>query len=309
MIDISTGHNTGLAKVVAQYSEDIFMFNQPLVLRLKNCGENRRLRQVRNLYQKLLMKSIKILFLYALFTGRLCAQNYSVGDTLYVVAINGLNLRESPNLTAPKVAGLNNGEKVVTIESEKFIEDKIDGFHGQWVRVHSIDSNLDGFVFDAFISRYPALTQFASIQGFIDNNWNDHDLYSFLPKMLEEYTLKVFKPEGCEVYYSNGSDGESNYSISIRQLNKNATLIKHGASEGSGTELELLNPRISEVYYLIKNIVKFIPPEILTLDDEKLKAEEDYGQVYAKAGDYPFVIRIAYKGDNLVSIIFFNACC
>jgi len=44
-MDKSTGHNSGLAKVAAQCSVDIFVVNQTLVLRINICGENRRLRQ------------------------------------------------------------------------------------------------------------------------------------------------------------------------------------------------------------------------------------------------------------------------
>lgn len=42
--------NTGLAKVAVQYSEDSFVINQSLVLRIKICGENRHLRQARKRY-------------------------------------------------------------------------------------------------------------------------------------------------------------------------------------------------------------------------------------------------------------------
>ena len=40
--------NTGLAKVAVQCSEDTFVVNQSLVLRINICGENRHLRQARN---------------------------------------------------------------------------------------------------------------------------------------------------------------------------------------------------------------------------------------------------------------------
>ena len=42
--------NTGLAKVAVQYSEDSFVINQSLVLRIIICGENRHLRQARKRY-------------------------------------------------------------------------------------------------------------------------------------------------------------------------------------------------------------------------------------------------------------------
>jgi hypothetical protein len=42
--------NTGLAKVAVQYSEDTFVVNQNLVLRINICGESRHLRQARERY-------------------------------------------------------------------------------------------------------------------------------------------------------------------------------------------------------------------------------------------------------------------
>ena len=43
----TTTANTGLAKVAVQCSEDTFVVNQSLVLRINICGENRHLRQAR----------------------------------------------------------------------------------------------------------------------------------------------------------------------------------------------------------------------------------------------------------------------
>jgi hypothetical protein len=40
--------NTGLAKVAVQWSEDTFVVNKSLVLRINICGENRHLRQAPN---------------------------------------------------------------------------------------------------------------------------------------------------------------------------------------------------------------------------------------------------------------------
>ena len=48
---ISTGHNTGLAKVAVQCSADTFVVNQTLALHINICGENRHLRQARKRYR------------------------------------------------------------------------------------------------------------------------------------------------------------------------------------------------------------------------------------------------------------------
>ena len=47
-----TACNTGLAKVAVQCSADTFVVNQTLVLRINICGENRYLRQARNVMCK-----------------------------------------------------------------------------------------------------------------------------------------------------------------------------------------------------------------------------------------------------------------
>jgi len=41
---ISTGHNTGLAKIVLQFSADTFVVNQTLVFQIKFCGKSPALR-------------------------------------------------------------------------------------------------------------------------------------------------------------------------------------------------------------------------------------------------------------------------
>jgi hypothetical protein len=45
--------NTGLAKVAVSFSEDTFVVNQSLVLRIIFCGENRHLRQAAKRYMLL----------------------------------------------------------------------------------------------------------------------------------------------------------------------------------------------------------------------------------------------------------------
>lgn len=46
------GGNRRLAKVAVQCSEDTFVVNQSLVLRINICGENRHLRQARKRYSQ-----------------------------------------------------------------------------------------------------------------------------------------------------------------------------------------------------------------------------------------------------------------
>jgi hypothetical protein len=47
--------NTGLAKVAVQCSEDTYVVNQSLVLRINICGENRHLRQALKRYRQVIL--------------------------------------------------------------------------------------------------------------------------------------------------------------------------------------------------------------------------------------------------------------
>ena len=257
------------------------------------------------------MKQIQTIFLYLFITGSIYSQNYLPGDTLNVVAINGLNLREAPNLKSSIITLLNNGEKVLILKSDEQVEDESEGFQGHWVKIQSLNSNIEGFVFDAYISQFPVLTEFDFTKDFISGKyrWEDDDMYDFLPAMLEEYALKVFQKTSCQLFYSSGSDGEGAFSLDLIQLNGKVTLIEHGYTEGHGIELELPNPRISEVYYLIKNILKYVPNEISKIDDERIKNVKEYGQECIKIGEHPCIMRIIHKNDNVISILFNNACC
>jgi len=53
MVTKTTPYNTGLAKVAVQFSADIFVVNQTLVLRINICGENRQLLAAANRYASL----------------------------------------------------------------------------------------------------------------------------------------------------------------------------------------------------------------------------------------------------------------
>ncbi len=71
----STGGNTDLAKVAVQCSADTIVVNQSLVLRINICGENRHLRQARNLFARVQVESLIILCRFPSSLHFLCIFN------------------------------------------------------------------------------------------------------------------------------------------------------------------------------------------------------------------------------------------
>jgi hypothetical protein len=90
--------------------------------------------------------------------------------------------------------------------------------------------------------------------------WRVDEHYSFMPHLLEEYVSRVYKHYGCKTEYFNGLDGERAHNFEITILNNEVSMIKHGYWEGSSTELQLTNARVSEVYYLNPESNKVLAP-------------------------------------------------
>jgi len=77
------------------------------------------------------------------------AQDY--GDTLYVMAYNGVNLRAQPNTTSEKVDALPFGAAVMYCSDS--VDDRFEARNGRWIE---IEYNYQScYVFDGFLSDYP----------------------------------------------------------------------------------------------------------------------------------------------------------
>ncbi len=132
------------------------------------------------------MKS-KILILLLLQTAWLFAQQsrFLEGETLYVWALNGLNMRKLPDAKSEKIAALPYGEKVIAqsniglIVAHEVKEFKDFKVNGVWLLVKYGDK--EGFVFDGYLSRLVAPKK------------GDEFGYSAMDKYLEAHDEKIGK--------------------------------------------------------------------------------------------------------------------
>ena len=254
------------------------------------------------------MNKLLLFLLYVITEGSLLAQNYEIGDTLSVVAFNGLNLREEPGKDRRKITLLEIGEKVIVVKKDEILLDSVFGFYGNWIKVHSLKDNEEGFVFDAFVSRYPVLKEFKTLNKIKPISSESVDVYQFMPEFLEEYALRSFTKVSCELEYFNGSDDSYAHKMILSKLNTGDLLIKHYYSESGSMELELQNPRISEVYYLVLNLLNMLPNEIYKIDDNALRNPKyeqsiEYNCV-AEAGTQ-CIVKTIRKDKNTISIFFY----
>ena len=257
------------------------------------------------------MKILVTLILFVNLPPMIHSQHYNIGDTLNIVALNGLNLRKSGNTNGVKIGMLSNGEKAIILSMDSMMKDSMDGFNGDWIRVASITNpKLEGYVFDAYLSKYPILNEFECLHDFISGKyrWQDDEMKDFFPALLEEYIKRAFTQPGGTTKYSNGADGEGAHSFELTELEQNNLMIKHSPSEGHGIELELNNPRISEVYYLIMNLLKFLPSELARVNEGLIKSPE-YGRDCVGLGENECTVRVVRKENGKISIYFFNTCC
>ena len=125
------------------------------------------------------MKQIVIMLISILPFG-LYGINYSVGDTLNVVAFDGLALRSKPSTESTKLAILGTQEKVVVMDTSvlSLTKDTIFGFPGGWVLIQA-ENEEQGYVFDAFLSTLPVAKSFSEVKKSIPDN--SFDFSQWLP--------------------------------------------------------------------------------------------------------------------------------
>ncbi len=248
------------------------------------------------------MKNILLLILCILPSIYLFGNNYSVGDSLTVVAFNGLSLRTGPGTSHVRSGTISLNEKVIVINTFgfSFYQDTIGKFPGNWVYINS--SAGVGFVFDAFLSEFP----FVKIDSLIDKNKSSIDM----PELLKNYALTILEKEACSLQYYNGSGGEGSHSMKITVLSNNHKIISHSYWEGYSTEMELFNPRPSEVYYLVMNLVRQLPGEAHEINEYLLidpLSRRTYECVLDSGSDC--VITVFRKGPDQIAIFFNFPCC
>jgi Bacterial SH3 domain len=121
-------------------------------------------------------KLFQVFFLLFIATQSYAIDYYKPGDTLWVWAKNGLNIRSEPNASSSVLGKIENGNKVIMLDyPEKGVSFSIEEIKKTVVedpetgKKRQIHFNLDGywakiqygsqvgFVFDAFLSRFPTI--------------------------------------------------------------------------------------------------------------------------------------------------------
>ena len=209
------------------------------------------------------------------------ADNYQVGDTLYVWARSGLNIRMDPNIKARKIGKLAHGSQVI-IQSvsdqnfnvkEPYLKDNTDGkdfdevakmpeeytsliLTGRWIKIKS--GKKEGYVIDIFLLKYRAPTSKMSFSEFVSG--------------LDSSPLK-----GKKTVYTNEEDGNE-YSYIEFKSKSGIEIVDGDGQFDSGKSIYIPEMTIEEGYVLYshfeelenaKRIKLEYPPLVLVENTEK----------------------------------------
>jgi len=185
-----------------------------------------------------------IIVLLILNFGIANSQNYEIGDSLFVNANGGLNLREEANAKSKIISLLNYGESVyIKSKLENREQLKIGWMNGNWVEIKT--NKYEGFVFDSYLSKLPV------IELDENNEFKEHTL-CFVATMRNYISKQLGIIDTTT--YTNCDDGNSIHIMEIYDLNGGHQYIEHEYWEGYMFEFQLVNIRDSEGIQLIKNI-------------------------------------------------------
>lgn len=161
------------------------------------------------------MKNILIIW-FAIMGAQLFAQTpqFESDDELYVIAYNGLNLREEPTTDSRVVMKLDHGTQVIVLGQDSTIR-QIDNRISKWV--HVTVAGKVGYLFGGYLSKYSAIL----VDG------EDFDCHS--TRALKDYIFGFFENE-LAVH-----EGEINY---FGDHDKDSYIVnyKHYADGNSLTE-------------------------------------------------------------------------
>lgn len=106
------------------------------------------------------MKHILVLLLACWACSLRAIDKYAPGDVLHVWAVHGLSLRSGPSTGHAKRAMLPYGAKITVLDSVRVKSLSVKEYPGYTIRGHWTKvrfDTLEGYVFDGYLSHYPAL--------------------------------------------------------------------------------------------------------------------------------------------------------
>lgn len=234
------------------------------------------------------------------------ANNYEPGDTLNVVAINGLSLRVEPNTKSEKLLVMPAGERILVLDTltQGNPLDTIFGFSGKWVHVQS-SQGIVGYVFDAFISTLPFVESYVHT-GNMSEPEKDINYGYGLSLYFKDYIEQNFEIS-CVIEYGNGYDGEGSQSMKLHQLADEQLMIHHQYWEGSSVEVQFKKVRLSELYYLVYQLVG----EQSHLVDDNILRNPTYGRNNSCVfqSGYGCLARVIKTSEDSYSLSFVFPCC
>ncbi len=159
--------------------------------------------------------------------------NYKLGDTLFVWAKNGLNIRKEPDANSPVVAKLSFGSQVLIIdealqttpylleiskikELDEYHQDKESiserrkskkklVFSGFWVKIRT--NNTEGYVFDAYLSSLKTLSNDKHPAKYREDYDQHNDLFKINFGLLKQKGRNIYDQNDRKaVSYSYGQE-------------------------------------------------------------------------------------------------------
>lgn len=221
-------------------------------------------------------KIIITILLTILLSELSIANSYQKGDTLYVWATSGLNMREGPGTNFPKMKKLEYGERVKVIDQQ--LKNKslsltilkqnkrhnLFKLNGHWVKVQI--GSRTGYVFDGYLSRLPAMKMKKTSAG---ETYFEH---------FNEYAKREFGIDSTAL----NADSLKNYDE--RYVYQNGMEWKYPASECYFASLDLGDLAFNEAYLIFDKMTsfeqqaKFFHPRDLAFNDPEGPIEYDYFQ-------------------------------
>lgn len=232
------------------------------------------------------MRIIKIILIFFPVVAFSQFDFYQKGDTLTVLATNGLILRDSQSIHSKKITQLKFGDKVNVIDT-LYYGDYLDKRHGSWIHVRTKDKT--GYMFSRYLTKLKIPTHYEIKQNCLRYNQFEEILNLNIGRLTCEGERKFQS-------FWEKSKGYCNW-----QVYDDGTIIEHSF----GYEFEDLivhsyNFSMDDILNLLENYIHNLPTDCKGLQKYDIKVKTDEGNEIESIECFDLRFSAKVGGDHIV---------
>jgi hypothetical protein len=207
------------------------------------------------------------------------SQTTDIDRKMWVIAKNGLYLREKPSISGKSIWLIPFGEEITTINNKK-IPDKINGINGNWLNVKY--KNKSGWSFDTFLNKVYTSDNNNNLQ--LERFYGSYKLYG-----LNSFSSNLDAGTYSLLFYKNNKITFIDNDIGLKIINEDIVLFQEIIFFIiKENDVDMLTAHVGNFYVLSNGKLRNLSTYSQLIDDRYSSPSTIDGIIYAWGFDIKF---------------------